>query len=368
MIRTALLIASIVIFPAIAGAQAHYAKNNIYALHPEPINMGLDQRYVRYCFVPKCALLFNKRERKFIRGEYHFKYETREGVTVWAPKSAVSNKAVTTNFTGYCAIHKNIKDMDGNDIKEGFWLLTETTGDSSIIEISASLENTAGQMENRNHRIRKADLDKAMKNGLASDTTWNKPVVTVSCTRIDLFSTKPGSVYPYGYELISNTGNEKEKIIAEIFQVANFIDEDNCFVLSRELGSSGKSLDFKYYEFVDAQGKRYDFVAKIEMLCDDDNRCTIIDCVKIKGVKNNLDVVLKFDDFITPANLRQDTQTPYLYSINKAADYFTLLENLIDKFGSKELTLYFMAEFNRTCHSDIRDERGEEYTLRFNRR
>jgi hypothetical protein len=345
-------------------------------------------KYRTIIFIPRTFLLFDidKEEPDLKVGKKYLAATTQDGVRVYILEKAVSNGPFKTVFGNQDVIFNKSHrvcfesscNQDDDDqllqINAGEVFKTEEKFlDGNVVYKLIGNRGNRNTVNEITGYISKEELDKLNHKSIVTYATLRHPRYAVTSKEASVINTKCGEKRKRDETKGVITISETDQELIAAFNLADIGGNNDLLKFTRDYGRAGQEIVYKLYNVVDRRVEpniETTYAAQIIYNCDEQDifrKRRFIESVSILNRRTGEPQTFKPDG--TPNNLIEYTGATYLYSVNNSKQYFSLMDKLSDKFESRALAGYFLAEFNRSCRgTDRRNETCQHsaYDIDFN--
>lgn len=359
-------------------------ENNPYFAFEESFALSVGQGFDRLdivTFIPRTFLLFvEDREADTMIGGSKtpfLRVVTQDGVEVYVLESTVSDKPFKEIIGDHQIIFNDRYRLCRSlgckrEIDEQVWQVHR--GDAFVKDA----DDPAGGIKLTGDRagqqivgyINENELNDLIRRGIVTRTDLPHPKYSISRVDLPYLKIDCGEVY----ESISRPYKGDQPELADsILRALNIGKIDRGSVTPKikydtKIGEPGKSTSFRCYRIENKRtGESFSLATMITYLCrkrgprDREER---IDFVEFRDPISGRQYDLDFDNYSSSDTLMDKITPPYLFSVNSYDQYSDLIDRLGQVFQDRALAGYFLAEFNRSCTSDCRNQpccKGHSY-------
>ena len=348
----------------------YYVVFKTWAVAEVPLETGLKL----VSFLPRRYLLYimdrEKREKWY--GEEYLRAVTQDGATVLVDPDSVSR----STFRQRIGSHEVIFNSEFLLCKERGCRPSDVTvwpidrGDAfHIQETDDGFHKLEGQRDEPFHGyITVSDLKDLEERGRITRADAPHPRYRVEKRRASTLATECGDERSVNDIFPLKPEDDASPIVLELLKFAQ-VDGDRVKV-TKSYGGPGQMYEFFSYQIEDleeqedAPNRFFNMAISFKYACDTGELGRVtrnyIEVVTLGTSRRTDTVEIKIEEFDTPKDLIDLTNSPYMISINKPSHFSRALEILSQKIQDRPLAGYAITELNRSCRSSARTNRDSK--------
>ena len=348
------------------GARAddspYYVTFKTWALATPSLETGLKV----VSFLPRRYLLYiedrDAREEWF--GVSYLRAVTQDGVNVLVDPDSVSRKT----FRQWIGTHEVIFNSEFLLCKHQGCRPSDVTawsidrGDAfQIAATEKGVHRLEGQRDGPFHGfISVTELEDLKQRGLITRVDESHPRYSIEKRRVPALATKCGETRPAG-NLYPLELSDFDATTAVLKQLKIALVDGERVKVTADYGERARMYEFFSYQIEDHEeppgspDRFFDVAAGIKYVCRIGDLGIVtrqyIEVVTLGSSRRAETVEIRIEDFGTPKDLLELTDSPYMISINKPSHFSRALDILSSKIKDRTLAGYAITELNRSCRS-----------------
>ncbi len=356
----------------LARAQAenspYYVVFETWGLATSPLETGLKI----VSFLPERYLLYidNRDAREEAFGREYLRAVTQDGVNVLVNPDDVSRSTFRERIGTHEVIFNSefslCKSPGCRPIDDNAWSIAR--GDA--FNIVATDENGFHTLEGRRDElfrgyISETELNEWKQHGQITRADEPHPRYDIDKRRAATLATRCGELRRVNdLYLLESDDAATERVLNQL-RVAEI--DDGRIKVTTEYGAAGRMYEFFSYHIEDHEARApserfFRMAAAFRYVCRTGDLGVVtreyIEGVVLSSSRRTDVVEIEIDDFGTPKNLLELTDSPYMISINKPSHFFRALEIISREIRDRTLAGYLVTELNRSCRSVERANRN----------